>query len=773
MGSGADGKAVTFGPLLKMHRCAAGLNQEELAQRSGLSVRAISDMERGYTTRPFVRSVRMLADAMMLPGLAREQLLTAAQADAGSARVPRGRARPANLPGPTAEIARQLPAMTHHFTGRVREMTALGALLGQQAPSLGGPVISVISGAAGVGKTALAVQLAHQAKPGFPDGQLYVNLRGFGPDGRPAAPAEVIRLFLDAFRLPAAQIPVGLEAQAALYRDLTTDRRLLVLLDNAHDEEQVRPLLPSGPASAVIVTSRSELGGLVATSGARLTPLDVLAEDEAWEMLAARLGMTRLIAEPAAVSELIRCCARLPLALAITVARSAARPDFPLSALAAELRNTAARLDGLETGDPAASVRTTLSWSYQQLSPGAARMFRLAGLHPGPAVTAAAAASLAGTGLSRSRRHLRELARCNLLAEYAPDRYAFHDLVRFYAAEQARAADRATDQRAALARVLDHYLHTAYAAALVINPSREPITLSPPRPGVSPERMARPRQALDWFEAEHRVLHAASVLAAETGFDAHAWQLSWAMTDYLDHGGHWQEQVTLHRAALAAARRVGSEAEQAAVRRMLAYTYARLGHFDEARDQLTQCVQLCRKLGDRTGEALARQTLGWLAEQQQQYSDALSHAEQALGLFREAGHRAGQAAVLNNAGFYHSMLGNYQQARAHGQQALALYHELGDHSHQAATLDSLGYAEHQLGCLSAAIDCYQEALGIVQELGERFPEAEILSHLGDTRLAAGQPREAEDAWRQALKILADLDHPDTARMRAKLRQIDA
>jgi tetratricopeptide (TPR) repeat protein/transcriptional regulator with XRE-family HTH domain len=774
MGSDANGEAGgVFGPLLREHRGAAGLSQEELAQRSGLSVRAISDMERGHTARPFIRSVRMLADAMRLSGQAREQLLTAARTRApGPGIVARSASHQAEA-GSTAEVARQLPAAPRYFTGRTRELTALSALLAQHALSLQGPVVSVISGAAGVGKTTLAVQLAHQARSACPDGQLYVDLRGFGPSGRPAAPAEVIRLFLDVFRLPAEAIPVGLGAQAALYRSLTADRRVLVVLDNAHDEEQVRPLLPAGPGCVVLVTSRSELGGLAATNGARLLALEVLAEDEAWDMLAARLGQARLAAEPTAVSELIRFCSRLPLALAITAARSQARPDFPLTALAAELRDAAARLDGLDAGDPTASVRTTLLWSYQQLSSGAARMFRLLSLHPGPGITAAAAASLAGTGVPRSRQQLRELARCHLLTEYAPGRYAFHDLVRLYAAELGQAIDSAADRHTALARVLDHYLHTAYAAALEINPSRQPITLSPPRPGVSPERMATSRAALAWFQAEHGVLHAASVLAAEAGFDVHAWQLSWAMTDFLDHGGHWQEQLTLHRAALVAARRASGEAEQAAVRRMLAYTCARLGDYDEARDQLATCVQLCRHIGDRTGEALAQQTLGWVAERQERYSDALSHTEQALGLFRETRHWAGQGAALNNAGFYHSMLGHYQQARTYGQQALALYRDHGDRSHLAATLDSLGYAEHHLGCLSTAIDCYTEALGIVRELGERFPETEILSHLGDTRLAAGQPQEAAADWRQALKILADLEHPNTARIRAKLREIDA
>ena len=425
-----------------------------------------------------------------------------------------------------------------------------------------------------------------------------------------------------------------------------------MILDNALDEQQVRPLLPSGPGCLVIVTSRSELVGLTATNGARRIMLDVLSDDEARKLLAGRLGSSALDAEPGAVTDVIRSCARLPLALAIAAARAADRPGFPLVALAAELRDSAARLDALDAGDPAANVRAVFALSYQQLSAPAARMFRLLGLHPGPDISASAAASLAAAPESDARQQLRELARGNLLAEPSPGRYAFHDLLRVYATELAEATDDETARRAALARVLDHYLHTAYAAALLIVPSRQAITLGAPQPGVTLERLADDQDALNWYQAEYRVLGSASTRALTAGFGVHAWQLPYSLHQFLDRKGQWHEMDRNDRTALTAVRRLDDKAAQALVGRMHAYTCVRLGDFGEATAQLVHALELSQDLGDSTGEALAHTTLGWLAEHQGQYAAALSHAQQALERFRtirppaRAGGRAQQRRYL-------------------------------------------------------------------------------------------------------------------------------
>jgi len=379
---GADqaGPGGGFGGLLRRHRLAAGLTQEELGERSGLTARAIADMEGGRTARPYRRSVRALADALalaepertLLERASRPVALAASAAPSPSARLGIG-----EQGGP---VPRQLPAAVGCFTGRHGELAALTSLLapgpGGWAPTL---VIPAIAGTAGVGKTALAVHWAHRVADRFPDGQLYVNLRGFDPSGSPVTPADAVRRFLDAMQVPASQIPPGPEAQQDLYRSLLAGRRMLIVLDNASDAGQVRPLLPGGTGCLVLVTSRSQLTSLIATEGAHPVTLDVLSPAEATELLERRLGPERTAAESGAVTELTRLCARLPLALAIVAARAAVDPGQPLAALVSELRDASGRLDALDAGDPAASMRAVFSWSTRQLSGEAARMFRLLG----------------------------------------------------------------------------------------------------------------------------------------------------------------------------------------------------------------------------------------------------------------------------------------------------------------------------------------------------------------------------------------------------------
>ena len=318
-------------------------------------------------------------------------------------------------------------------------------------------VISAIGGLAGIGKTALAIQWAHQIADRFPDGQLYVNLRGYDPSLPPMPAAEAVRLLLDAFGIPAGQIPASTEAQAGLYRSVLAGKKVLIVADNAASAAQVRPLLPGSGGSLVVVTSRSKLEGLVATDGAVPLWLDVLTSAEACDLLARVLGADRIGAEPEAASQVIELCGRLPLALAITAARAATRPQLPLAVLAAELADAAGRLDALQAGgDPLASVRAALDSSYLQLSADAARLFRLLGLHPGPDVSAPAAAGLAGLPGHMAARQLAELTGASLIARDVAGRYALHDLVRLYAAEQAARRDSDADRESATCRMLDH-----------------------------------------------------------------------------------------------------------------------------------------------------------------------------------------------------------------------------------------------------------------------------------------------------------------------------
>jgi len=633
-------------------------------------------------------------------------------------------------------------------------------------------VISAIGGTAGVGKTALALHWAHQVAHRFADGQLHVDLRGFDPSGIPATPAEAIRGFLGPLGVSSDAMPAAPDAQATLYRGLLAARKMLIVLDNARDEQQVRPLLAAGPGSLVVVTSRNQLTGLAATDGARLLPLDVLPAAEAMRLLAARIGADRAAAEPEAIAEIAALCAFLPLALAVAAAHAAARPGFPLSALAAELRDTASRLDALDSGDPAASVRSVFSWSYRQLTPEAARMFRLLGLHQGSDISVPAAASLAALSEPAARQLLRELARDCLITEHAPGRYACHDLLRAYAAAQARDADTEPDRAAAVTRLLDHYLHTGYAAARLIYEWRDPVILTPISLGAAAESFDGYQQAMTWFETEHDVLSAATAHGAGSGLNRHAWQLSWVLSTYLDRCGQWYERAAILDTGLAAATRIGDVAGQAVCCRLLAKAHVWAGEHDQAEDCARRSVELYRQLGDRVGEAKTRTVLAVIAERQGRYSDAIDHSKQALDLFQAAGHAVGVAEELNNIGWEYALLGDYQQARTFCQQALTLSAELGHRLTEGDAWDSLGYAEHHLGNFSEAAACYQRALAVMRELGDRWGEAASLTRLGDTRHAAGEPSQARQAWQQALAIFDDLEHPDAEKIRAKLAAAD-
>jgi DNA-binding SARP family transcriptional activator len=356
-------------------------------------------------------------------------------------------------------VQRQLPTAPSHFAGRSAELQALTRLVNGGADAGGTVMISAISGTAGVGKSTLAVYWGHQVADEFPDGQLYVNLRGFGPSGPPVTSAEAIKGFLAAYQVPSAAVPPGLDTLAGLYRSMLAGTRTLIVLDNARDVDQVRPLLPASPGCLVLVTSRNQLAGLVGNEGARLLTLDVLPEAEAHELLVSRLGPSQVTAEHDAVSEVARLCAGLPLALGIAATRAAARPDFALTALAAELRDGEGRLDALDTGDATGSLREVFSWSHQQLSHSAGRLFRLMSVHPGPDMSVQAAASIAGIAVPDAQRALAELSNASLVAERSPGRYGCHDLLRTYAAEQATDCDGDVEVRAAMNRMLDHYRH--------------------------------------------------------------------------------------------------------------------------------------------------------------------------------------------------------------------------------------------------------------------------------------------------------------------------
>jgi DNA-binding SARP family transcriptional activator len=659
-------------------------------------------------------------------------------------------------------VPRQLPGAAPHFVGRAAELHRLSRLL-DDTP------IAVLAGTAGVGKSALAVHWARQVADEFPDGQLYLNLRGFGPTQEPTGPADALREFLGALGVAPERIPAGLDARTALYRSMLAGRRMLVILDNARDEPQVRPLLPGEPGCQTVVTSRRQLAGLAATEGATLLRLDVLSDAESLQLLAARLGTARVAAEQSAAAELTGLCARLPLALCIAAARAAAGPAFALAAITEQLRDARSRLDALEAGDAATSMRAVFSWSCHHLSEPAARMFRLIGLHPHPDISRPAAASLAGESIAAAASPLAELTGAHLITEHVPGRFGIHDLLRAYAAERAGQAESAAVRRAAVRRVLDHYLHTGYAADRLLYPHRDPITLPPLGPGVRPERPADLEQALAWFRAEHQVLLAAVTLAAGSGFDTHAWQIPWTLTDYLSRQGHWHDWAASQQVALAAAERTGDRNAQARVHRDLGHAQTELCSHQDARAHYERALELYRESADLTGQGRACHDLAWGFERQHRYREALECAWRAVRVFREAGHRDGEAEALNEVAWVSANLGDHQSALGCGRQAIKLLRAAGNQRGQADAWDTLGYAHSKLGHWIEAAFCYGRSLGMARELGDLYHQAMVMFHIGDCLEAAGHRAAARDAWRESLPILDDLGHPDAAQVRDRLR----
>ncbi|MFC7587865.1 ATP-binding protein [Nonomuraea antimicrobica] len=758
---------------LRRSRERALLTQEELARRAGLSVGTVRGLESGRIQRPRLGSVRALADALALPEPARAALIALARgepvsrpdgepaADDGSV-PPSPVTRPAyaGAPGPA-------PGGVAGFAGRVEPLRILDETAGRPSATM------VIAGTAGVGKTTLAVHWAQRARDRFPDGQLYVNLRGFHPAGSPLDPAVAVRGFLDALEVAPQRIPATEDAQAALYRSLLADRRLLVVLDNARDAEQVRPLLPGSPGCMVLVTSRDQLSSLVAVEGAQVINLDVLSADEARDLLGRRLGDERLTAEPQAADDLIAACARLPLALAVLAARAAIRPDFPLAALTDQLSQSRGRLAPLSDDSAFTDVRVVFSWSYRTLSDAAARLFRLLGVHAGPDIDVEAAARLTAMSPARVAPVLAELARAHLIGEPTPGRYAFHDLLRAYATELAGSTDSDEERREAVRRVLDHYLRTAHSAALLLQPHRKQLDLPPPVTGDdTPYVLADLDRAMSWLTAEHGTLIASVEQAFDTGFDRHAWQLAWSMRDFLQRRGHWHDLTTVSGTALRAADRLGDRACQAYAYRSLSLPHVKMRRFDEARAYLLKALDGFAAGGDLVGQADVSRTLGWVLWSMDRREEGLGYAEQAQELYARAGDRAGHADGLNNLGWLHVQLEDHDRALVLCRRALALQQEMGDRRSETATLHTLGYIHHLLGEHREAIPCYERSAELARAFDDGAREAEALAHLGDAHHALGDRRAAGETWRRALRIFTELERSEAADVRAKLRALD-
>jgi DNA-binding SARP family transcriptional activator/tetratricopeptide (TPR) repeat protein/DNA-binding XRE family transcriptional regulator len=570
--------------------------------------------------------------------------------------------RPPALPATVHAVPRQLPAGPRSFIGRARELAALSALVERDLRQASGVAIAALTGMAGIGKTAMAVSWAHQVADRFPDGQLFVNLRGSGPSDTPVMPTDAVRGFLTALGVLPARIPPDTDGQTALYRSLLAGRRMLIVLDNAQNAEQVRPLLPGSPGCLVLVTSRNRLTGLAAADGAHLMTLGVLTEAESHDLLASNLDAGRAMAEPATVSELIALCGRLPLALCDVAARAVARPGLPLAALSAEMRDARRRLDALETGEPVTSVRMVFSWSRARLGGPASRMFRLLGIHPGPDITVPAAASLAGLSPGQTHLAVAELCDEHLLTEYVPGRYACHDLLRSYAAEEASTRESEAGRRGAMHRMLDHYLHAATVASGFLYPCQPEITRTPSQPGVTLEEIEGPEQAAEWFENEQDVLLGVIRQAAEGGYAPYAWKLPWVAGWYLQGEACRQRLAAAQESALVVAARLNDLAGLAIARQHLGWLRFLLGDIVSAGHHLDEAIKLAGQLGDSRLRALAGLSRAYVLQAQHRIPEAMILARQALRLYSAVGDAQGEARALTTIGWHLVQFGDHQQA---------------------------------------------------------------------------------------------------------------
>jgi len=767
---------VSFGQLLRQVRISAGLTQEELAEAARLSTRSVSDLERGINHTARKETARLLAEALNLTGPDRAAFEAAA----------RGRVPASGV----AAATRTLPRDIASFTGREAELREVAA-----AAHDGGVVgIYAIGGMAGVGKTAFAVHAAHQLVPHFPDGQVFLPLHAHTPGQRPVDPADALASLLQIIGVAAPQIPPDLEARMALWRDHIAGKQLLLLLDDASDSEQVRPLLPGSAGSVVLVTSRRHLTAL---EDAHAISLDALSPADAARLLVQLADRPGLDSGDPAVAEITRLCGYLPLALGLLARQLHHHPAWTAADLAGDLAAARNRLTLMRAED--LSVAAAFDLSYQELSHDQQRLFRRLGLHPGTDVDAYTAAALDDSSLDDARGNLEGLYDRYLLSETARGRYRFHDLIREHAHILA-ANDPPADRDAAVGRLLDYYLHTARAADRHL--ARRPLTAAPTATATTPihaEDMAGRADAVSWMGAERLNLHAVVGFAAACGRPGHAAAIPAAMHEFLRSQGHWDQALTLHHAALEAARDAGSQLAEARALADLGDMQYLTDDYPAAAASLTMALDLHRGLGDRLGEANALTNLGNvqqatgdcltaavsltraldlyrglgdrlgeanaltdLGNVQQATGDCLAAAAsltRALDLYCGLGDRLGEANALTDLGTVQYLTSDYQAAAASQQQALDLYRGLGDRLGEANSLTDLATAQYLNGEHPAAAASLTRALRLYRDLGDRSGEAEALNSMGEISLASGAPAAARGHHEKALAIATSIAAP--------------
>jgi DNA-binding SARP family transcriptional activator/Tfp pilus assembly protein PilF len=657
-------------------------------------------------------------------------------------RGPAPASSPHNPPAVNPPVPAQLPPPVGHFAGRAEEMRELDEWL---AGPGSGPRIAVIRGPAGIGKTAFAVQWARSVRSRFPDGQLHLDLRGHAADSGLAG-SDALAQALRALGVPADRIPAELPDQVGSYRSLVNDKRILLLLDDAATADQVLPLVPTGEASLLVVTSRHDLAALPIYHAVRPVDLGVLSEPDATTLLDRVVGAGRVRSEAVAVAALVELCGRLPLALRLAAAKLAARPRRRIGDLVDELTGQD-RLDALSVEGDSRGLRAVFATAYGALSEPAARLFRLLGLQPGTSFTVPLAAAAAGVPAELARPATGELAAAHLIEDAGAGRYRFHDLIRLYAADRARAQEPNGCRAAAVARMLDWYLAVADAVNRTLDPSRDRIVpASRFEPGTEPFQPT-PAAALSFLDGEHANLLSTVEFAAAEGHEPAAWQLCYLLAGYFESRGHWGDRVAMYRFGLAAARRLADPAVEGLMLSGLGVACIAARRHAEALEHLRPALALMRASGDRRGEGHAYNNIAVALGELRRFDEAIVACERALAVHTGNGHRLGMRLALNNLGCAHTRVGEIDRGVAYLERGLQLARDDRDPRLEAALRHSLGEAHRRRGDHQAALDCFARSLALRRGLGERRYEAEALTEIGLTRLDAGDPAAARDiAW---------------------------
>ncbi|GIG01161.1 AfsR/SARP family transcriptional regulator [Catellatospora citrea] len=692
---------------------------------------------------------------------------------------------PEAAPGtpPLVRVVRpaQLPPELSLFVGRTAELAALGELAADHGDGArSGPPVVAIDGMGGVGKSTLATHFAHRIADRFTDGQLYLDLLGDQNEHDSLQPGDTLRSLLFALGVTAAHLPDTFDARLGKYRSLTAGKRMLVLLDNVRDSAQVRPLLPNSHASLVLVTSRRPLLGLAAFDGAHLMRLHVPDRSSAQQLLQLRLpGPGHRTAEHGALlDEIIELCGRLPLALAVLAARLTARPMLSLASVAADLRDGARRLEALSGGVGTPDPRTAFSWSYQQLSPGAARLFRLLSESLCSGITAEACASLSGLGLASTRAELAELTEAALVTEQEEDRYTSHMLVKAYAQELFQDTETPAERRDAISRLLQYYLHSSHHAQVVLAPHRLPVALPPAMPGVVPTRPTTYEQASAWFAAEREALVDAVRRAAEPDCGIVPWQLAVTMQQYLQWAGYFQDWEGVMRLALQAARDSGDEIGEAHVLRGLAVARWSLRDNDEALTLLTAALEIFDKHAMPLEQALVHTNLHWVYEAFGRDEEALAQSQQALVLYRALNDHLGVTFSLMANGRSLARLGRLEESAELLEQALVLHEQI--RGRHGATWDATSVAAEaetrmaiasnlaQLGRPDEAAAQLELSARMSQQISQRPNQFEALRRLTELLAAEGDTAGADSAFSRARTVLAEFPGGGPEHLRARL-----